>query len=371
MMQNNHKCHIYIWDRLVGEMILVNDVVYFRYDTNFDINISPLSLPISKSQYSFEKLDFQYSIAGVFADSLPDSFGMKILEGYFDRNYKNFIPNIIDKLLFIGDVSLGALSYKPAIDTANSVNIPIDLKDTKMHKKRILQENSYSSIRTAVDMYKSFSPAGGAKQKMILSYYENNKVFYIGEAKKGDISLIVKIDESDKPYDGVDAITEYIYSKVARESGINITNTYLFNDDNGFIHFGIKRFDIDENQERLHTHTLAGLLHMNKSQRIDYIDIMQVTKQYLYIPQSDTQELYRRMIFNYIYNNNDDHLKNYTFLMDKQGKWRLSPAYDLTYNNTVGQRVMMLNINKKMSDEIGYEDFKEIAKIVGISNNDF
>jgi len=86
------------------------------------------------------------------------------------------------------------------------------------------------------------------------------------------------------------------------------------------------------------------------------------------VPQEDLEELYRRMIFNYVYNNNDDHLKNYTFLMDKQGKWRLSPAYDLMYNNTNGQRVMMLNINKKISDEISYSDFEEIANVFSIDN---
>ena len=365
-MQNNSSCLVYIWDTLIGEMILVKDTVYFRYDKNFNIEISPLYLPISKSTYSFKKLDFQHSIAGVFSDSLPDSFGMKIINGYFERNYKKFEPNIIDKLLFVGDVSLGALNYKPAIDSIKSKNIPIELKNAKTLKKEILTNNSYTSIRVAIDMYKSFSPAGGARQKMLLNYNKKENKFYIGKEKKKYKSLIVKIDENDKPNYGADAITEYVYSLIAKECEINITKTYLFEDDAEYKHFAIERFDIDKNNERLHAHTLAGLLHVEKSKRIDYADIMRVAKLQLFVAQEDMEELYRRMIFNYVYNNNDDHLKNYTFLMDKQGKWRLSPAYDLMYNNTNGQRVMMLNINNKISDEIDYSDFEEIANMFKI-----
>lgn len=347
-------------------MTLVNDVIYFRYDKNFKMQISPLCLELASSQYEFKGLDFQYEIAGVFADSLPDSFGMKILDGYFHSTYNNFKPNIIDKLLFIGDVSLGALSYKPAIKNHREKNISIDLKDLKQHKKNILEKNTYSSIRIAIDMYKSFSPAGGARQKMILNYNEEKKEFYIGKLKRGDTPLIVKIDESEKPNDGVDAIIEYIYSKLATECEIDIPKTYLFHDDNGFKHFAIKRFDIDDNGERLHAHTLSGLLHMDKSKMIDYKDIMKIAKSDLGISQDDIKELFRRMLFNYVYNNNDEHLKNYSFLMDKKGQWRLSPAYDITYNNTNGQRNMMQKINGKVSNMVKYSDFEEIAKLYDI-----
>jgi len=353
---------------LVGEMVLVNGVVYFRYDKNFKMDISPLYLELSKSQYSFKELDFQHAIAGVFADSLPDSFGMKIIDGYFQRNHTNFEPNIIDKLLFIGDVSLGALSYKPAIETIKSKNIPLELKNAKSLEKSILSENSFSSIRIAIDMYKSFSPAGGARQKLILNYSKKEDKFYIGKEKKKYKSLIVKIDESDKPHYGIDATTEFIYSKCAKKCGINIPKTYLFEDDNGYKHFAIERFDIDKENQRVHAHTLAGLLHVEKSKRMDYIDIMKIVKLYLLVPQEDIEEMYRRMVFNFVYNNNDDHLKNYSFLMSKDGSWRLSPAYDLMYNNTNGQRVMMLSINNKMSNKVTLTDFNIVAKEIAIEN---
>ena len=367
-MQNNTRCLIYIWDILVGEMVLIKNTVYFKYDKDFKMDISPLSLELSKTQYCFKELNFQHCIAGVFADSLPDSFGMKVIDGYFERTYKRFEPNIIDKLLFIGDVSLGALSYKPAIDSIKNKNIPIALKDAKTLKKSILERNSFSSIRVVIDMYKSFSPAGGAKQKMILNYNKKDNEFYIGKEKKSYKSLIVKIDESDRSGYGVDAITEFIYSKVAKVCGINIPKTYLFEDEDGYKHFGIERFDIDKDKNRLHAHTLGGLLHIEKSKRLDYIEIMKVVKLYLSLPQEDIDEMYRRMVFNYVYNNNDDHLKNYSFLMDKSGEWRLSPAYDLMYNNTNGQRVMMLNINNKTSDEVRYSDFEKVAKELNVLN---
>jgi len=261
-VQNNNRCLIYIWDTFVGEMVLVKSTIYFKYDKDFKMNISPLSLELSKTQYCFKELNFQYSIAGVFADSLPDSFGMKVIDGYFESNYKHFEPNI-----------------------------PIALKDAKSLKKTILQSNSFSSIRVLIDMYKSFSPAGGAKQKMILNYNQKDEIFYIGKEKNSYKSLIVKIDESDVPYYGVDAIIEFIYSKVAKICGINITQTYLFEDEDGYKHFAIERFDIDKDLGRLHTHTLSGLLHIEKSKRMDYIEIMKIAKLYLSLPQEDIDEM--------------------------------------------------------------------------------
>ena len=368
MMQNNSKCSVYLWDKLVGEMILVKEKIYFKYDSSFDMEISPLSLPLSQTQYEFSTYTFQESIAGVFSDSLPDSFGMKIIQNYFSREYENYNPNTIDKLLFIGDVSLGALSYRPAIGHSQKVNVPIVLSDAKKYKKEILQQNSYSSLRELIDMYKSFSPAGGARQKMILSHNIEKHNFYIGEARKGDISLIVKIDESSTPNELVDTSVEFIYSKLARKCEINMPNTYLFEDDDGFKHFAIQRFDIDPDGERLHVHTLAGLLNFEKSTKLDYEKFMFIAKKHLFVSQEDIQEIFRRMIFNYVYNNNDDHLKNHSFIMSKKGKWRLSPAYDLMYNNTNGQREMMMSINSKSSHDVKYNDFKVLAKSYKVEN---
>lgn len=368
MMENNSKCSVYIWDKHVGEMILVKEKIYFKYDSSFDMEISPLSLPLSQTQYEFSTYTFQESIAGVFADSLPDSFGMKIIQNYFSKEYKNYNPNTIDKLLFIGDVSLGALSYRPAIEGSQKVNVPIILSDAKRYKKEILKQNSYTSLRELIDMYKSFSPAGGARQKMILSLNEEKDNFYIGKAKHGDVSLIVKIDESSAPNEFIDTTIEFIYSKLARKCGINIPKTYLFQDSDGFKHFGIERFDITEDGERLHVHTLAGLLHFEKSTTLDYEKFMFIAKKHLFLSQEDMQEIFRRMVFNYVYNNNDDHLKNHSFIMSRQGKWHLSPAYDLMYNNTNGQREMMMSINSKSSSDVEYNDFEVLAKEYKIDN---
>lgn len=184
MMQNNTKCEVYIWDILVGEMVIVKGSVYFKYNESFNLNISPMSLQLSRAQFNFDSLVFQYKLPGVFADSLPDSFGMKIIDKYFNEAYNNFTPNIIDKLLFIGDVSLGALRYKPVIGKPTKKNISILLKEAKQFKKDMLIDNNYDSIRYAIDMYRSFSPTGGAKEKLILSYNKKKNIFYIGEAKK-------------------------------------------------------------------------------------------------------------------------------------------------------------------------------------------
>ncbi len=366
MMQNNYRCQIYLWDQLVGEMVLVKESVYFKYNEAFDLNISPIALPLSSAQYNFDTLDFQHKLPGVFSDSLPDNFGMKVIDNYFAQIYTNFTPNIIDKLLFIGDVSLGALKYKPNPVKSNTKSIPIMLREVRQFQKVMLEDNTYDSIRNVIDMYKTFSPVGGAKEKLILSYNEQKQSFYIGETKKGDKALIVKIDESEYPHYGAASIIEYIYSLVAASCGINIPKTYLFDDTLGYKHFAIERFDIDINADRLHTHTLSGLLNLEKSTSIDYANIFTLAKQQLLVSQEDIDELFRRMVFNYTYNNNDDHLKNTTFLMDKHGRWKLSPAYDLTYNNTKWQREMILKINKKLSSQVNYSDFAQLGDRFGV-----
>ncbi|MEA2100440.1 MAG: type II toxin-antitoxin system HipA family toxin [Campylobacterota bacterium] len=365
MHQNNNKCHVYLWNKLVGTLVLVGSKIYFRYDETFNMEISPLELKISKEQKCVD-LDFQYGLPGVFADSLPDGFGMEIIEDYFSEYAPNMTPNVIDKLLFIGEVSLGALTYKPAYQVTHANNIPIELNDIKQHKKNILAKKGYSSVRELIDMYQSFSPSGGARQKMIINYNPKNENFSIGSTQKDEVALILKNDESIKKDDGRAGIIEYIYSQAAIKSGINMTKCYLFKDEDGYSHFATQRFDIDNKGERMHAHTLAGLLNVDKAKRIDYLDFMRISNTELDVPVEDIKEIYRRMVFNYIYNNHDDHLKNHSFLMDKKGNWQLSPAYDLTYNDKIGHRAMKLTINGKKSTNLSINDFKAVAMKYGI-----
>jgi serine/threonine-protein kinase HipA len=366
--ENNNKCSVYLWDTHVGEIILIKENLYFKYNKNFKMNISPIELPLSTSQFNFSQLHYQYGLPGVFSDSLPDGFGMKIIDDYFQDNYPNFKPNIVDKLLFIGDVSFGALSYKPAYNISKTTNIPIELAQIKQHKKNILSDKSYLSIKEAAAVYRSFSPAGGAREKIILNYNKTDKSFSVGFNKKFDTPILLKLDESLRAEDGRNGIIEYIYSQIAKKAGINITDTYLFKDDEGFSHFAIDRFDVNENGEKLHQHTLSGLLNFDKSKRIDYSDFMNIAKTHLLVKKPDLEEIYRRMIFNFVYNNNDDHLKNHSFIMNEKGEWSISPAYDLTFNDKIAQRTLMLNINGKRSSEAKFEDFQTLAEKFEIEN---
>lgn len=360
-MLNNNRCSIFIWNEKVGELIIVNDSLYFKYDEDFNMEISPLELRNSRAQYNFSDLKYQHGLPGVFADSLPDSFGMKIIDDYFNDNFPRFEANVIDKLLFIGSVSFGALSYRPAYKITEDGNIPIKLAEIKEHKKNILEKNNYTSLREAVDMYRSFSPAGGARQKIILNYNKKDNSFSIGKNINNDIPILLKINESEFSGDSRNSIIEYIYSKVAQKAGIRIPETYLFKDEEHFFHFAIERFDINANGDKLHKHTLSGLLNFDKIKRIDYSDFMNIAQRQLFLPKEDIKEIYRRMVFNYIYNNNDDHLKNHSFLMSMDAKWRLSPAYDLTYNDKITSRNMMMSINNKKSSDVTIDDFKKVA----------
>ena len=293
---------------------------------------------------------------------------MEILNKYFEDNYPDFTPNTIDKLLFIGDVSLGALEYRPAYANVEDESLGIKLQELRTHKKELLRTKDYNSVRNLVSLYKSFSPLAGARSKLLLNYHPSTESFSIGKACIDEIAIILKLDETQSSIKSIDTKVEWIYSQVAKKVGLNMFETYLFKDEDGFSHFGAQRFDVDENGERFHTISLSGLLNVDKAQRIDLKEFLEIGKSILFLPKENLEEIFRRIVFNYVYNNNDDHLKNHEFLMSKDGTWRLSPLFDVTFNSKIGSRYMRTKINSKNSDKATLDDFAVIAKEYKIKN---
>ena len=223
-------------------------------------------------------------------------------------------------------------------------------------------------------MLKVGTSAGGAKPKAIIAYNETTKELRSGQVKAppGFTYWLLKFDglEGGKIKDnpvGIGRI-EYAYHKMALDCGINMTECRLWHEGQK-AHFMTKRFDRDEAGEKLHLQTLCGLAHFDRDKRYSYEQLFRVMRQ-LYLSHSDMEQMYRRMIFNVLARNHDDHTKNHAFIMDKQGRWSLAPAYDLCYSYSPSgtwTRYHQLSLNGKR-DHYTYDDLIAAAPHADIRN---
>ena len=342
-----------LWGTLVG--YLANDEennVYFTYDPSFiarGIEISPIVLPLRREPYSFPRLTSETyrTLPGLFADSLPDNFGRKVINEYLisiGRDKNSLTP--IEELLYIGKRGMGALEYYPHLDGSLDESTEIRIEDIANAAKDVLKRRSESEIKPEIgklrDLIKIGSSAGGAKAKAIIAYNETTGVYRSGQidAGKGFTYWIIKFDKLDKEekdsfFDSYQTREEYAYYLMARSAGINMSECRLLKEGDDY-HFLAKRFDryVDENGvlRKLHMATACGLAHIDYADKhnFSYSALFSILDR-LHCPFEDRYELFRRMVYNVMASNYDDHSKNFSFLMDREGKWRLSPAYDLTY----------------------------------------
>ena len=344
-----------LWGTLVG--YLANDEennVYFTYDPSFiarGIEISPLVLPLRREPYSFPRLvsETYRTLPGLFADSLPDKFGRKVINEYLisiGRDKNSLTP--IEELLYIGKRGMGALEYYPHLDGSLDESTEIHIEDIATAARDVLKRRSQSEIKPGIgrlrDLIKIGSSAGGAKAKAIIAYNEQTGVYRSGQidAGEGFSYWIIKFDKLDKEdkdsfFDSYQTREEYAYYLMAKAAGINMTECRLLKEGDDY-HFMTKRFDryVDEKGilRKLHMATACGLAHIDYADKhnFSYGTLFSILDR-LHCPFEDRYELFRRMVFNVMASNYDDHSKNFSFLMDREGKWRLSPAYDLTYAN--------------------------------------
>lgn len=302
-------------DRKVGVLSLTPDnrLCAFEYDRSWiaeGFSISPLELPLRPGIFVAKPQPFAGNF-GIFEDSLPDGYGRYLLhkalakEGIDDRNLSS-----LDRLSIVGQSGMGALTYKP---------VRIISGETEISDFDLLQEKALEVLREQQDtdagllLYNSGN-SGGARPKAVFSDEEGH--------------WLVKFRHTYDPQDI--GRQEYRYNAIARECGINLPDFKL----TAGKYFTSRRFDIDRDGKRVHVATAGGLLGISLSEPVlDYSNLLALTG---YITQNvdDVEEMYRRMVFNYLTDNKDDHCKNFSFLVSKDisGKWtwRLAPAYDLT-----------------------------------------
>lgn len=365
------KVYPHLWDKKIGTIIYDDGKVYFEYDDAFrgsGLEISPFKLPLDlKGVYTNDDERYFSGLAGVFHDSLPDKFGTKVIERYFES--KGIAPyelNVVQKLMFVGNKSMGAITYKPSEEILEdkSTSQIIDIQDFYENSKKIVTGEAIDVIEKMYEFMESSASAGGARAKAIVGF--NPDTLEMTNATKGYLPngfehWLIKFDEERDGKSLDYTKLEYVYMSMARDSGIDIPEIQLFEHEN-LRHFLIKRFDRVDN-ERIHTHTLAGLTHtdFNIPKHYSYDMLLKLTLN-LTGEQSAVKEQFRRMVFNVIARNQDDHAKNFSFMMNRKGVWSITPAYDITYANGVEYtKNHQLSIRGKVND-FAIEDLLYIAK---------
>lgn len=375
----NHKVGVVLWDdnRKIG---------LFEFDKKFlksNLNISPIhiSLEVAKKgrtvfSFPFLNPETYKGLPGFLADCLPDKFGNQIIDAWLaqqGRDKDSFNP--VERLCYIGKRSMGALEFEPETSTKKEESNTLEienlvkfaseiLNERKNFKTNLNSENGYNEI------FQIGSSAGGARAKAVIAYNKNT-----GEVKSGQIENLKDFDYWLIKFDGVTneqlgdpkgyGKIEYAYYLMALDCGINISES-LLKKENNRAHFMTKRFD-RQSGEKIHMQTLCGLAHFdyNLPTAYSYEQAFQVIRE-MKLSHKDTEQLFTRMVFNIMARNQDDHTKNISFLMNKEGEWSISPAYDITYAynpNNFWLKNHQMSINGKRENQlITKKDVLTIAK---------
>ena len=378
---------VYIWGQHAGTVAWdeSRQAGSFEYTPEFvqsGNELSPLMMPLQAHRvYQFPNLspDTFIGLPGLLADALPDAFGKALLDRWLTSIGRTF-ANPVERLCYQGKRSMGALEFVPAQDNYlergtqleidSLVEVAREVLDTKKQLNVNLNEDTKEAIANIIRVGTS---AGGQRAKAVIAYNDTTGEVRSGqiEAPEGFRHWLLKLDGvtntelgDPKHYGQI----EYIYSLMAREAGINMTECRLL-EENGRAHFMTRRFDRINGNEKVHMQTLCGMAHYDYKmlRAFSYEQVFQVMRR-LRLPYSQAEEMYRRMVFNVIARNQDDHTKNISFLMDKNGQWSLSPAYDLSWAyNPAGTWTSkhQMSINNKW-DDISRDDLLSVAKNVNI-----
>jgi serine/threonine-protein kinase HipA len=337
---------VYLWGKQIGAVAWNAPVqaATFAYTADFyktGLQPSPLHMPVSGSNmgtFTFSNLNRETfdGLPGMLADALPDKFGNTLINVWLAKNGRaEGSMNPIEKLLYMGNRSMGALEFRPAMKRASSKAVDVNIDELLELTNNIMQQKSSLNVNTydeeaLTSILQIGSSAGGARPKGIIAMHEVTGHIISGQATipKGYQHWIIKFDgvsdmELGKPL-GYGCI-EYAYHLMARAAGIEMTACKLW-EEGGRAHFMTRRFDRAGN-EKIHMQTLCGIAHydFNAAGAYSYEQALLIAQQ-IGLPKPALSQLFKRMVFNVIARNQDDHSKNISFLMGKDGVWRLSPA---------------------------------------------
>ena len=377
-----------LWGRTIGAVTVTgaNGVAAFEYDRAFvesGIQVAPIVMPLSERIYSFPDLPWRtfHGLPGMLADSLPDKFGNALIDAWLasqGRTPDSF--NAVERLCYTGARGMGALEFAPVVGpvTRTAKKIEIDalvklasdvLRNRNDLKGTFADEKRAQSLK---DILRVGTSAGGARAKAVIAWNPHTNEVRSGQvtASDGFDYWLLKFDgvsnNRDKELNdpkGYGAI-EYAYSLMAREAGITMSECRLL-EEHGRRHFMTRRFDRLSGGAKLHMQSLCALAHydFNSAGAYSYEQALQVIRM-LGLQTDAVEEQFRRMVFNIVARNQDDHVKNIAFLMNKAGRWTLAPAYDITYSyNPAGdwtsQHQMTMNGKR---DDFTLADFRACAR---------
>jgi serine/threonine-protein kinase HipA len=377
-----------LWGRTIGAVALGDsaETATFEYDPAFSksgIEVAPLTMPLSRRLYSFPSLrpETFHGLPGLLADSLPDRFGNALINAWLARSGR--LPesfNAVERLCYTGLRGMGALEYVPStrLDVSGTSRIEVDklvelASEVLTHRDNLhgwVKENGNEAALQ--DILRVGTSAGGARAKAVIAWNPQTGEVRSGQVKAGSgfEYWLMKFDgvsgNKDKEQEdpkGYGAI-EYAYYRMAVDAGITMSPSRLF-EENGRRHFMTKRFDRLDGGGKLHMQSLCGMAHydFNQAGAYGYEQALQVIRR-LGLPMAAIEEQFRRMVFNIVARNQDDHVKNIAFLMDRTGKWSLSPAFDMTYSyqpNGQWTARHQMTLNGKR-DGFTLDDFKACAQ---------
>ncbi len=379
---------VLLWGTVIGTVSVdESGIANFKYSDEMlesGIEVSPLVMPLSRQVYAFPALNEETfnGLPGLLADSLPDKFGNAIIDAWLEsQGRERGSLNAVEKLCYEGSRGMGALEYKPIIGEkySKSEKIKVDAlvelaSDILSKRVNMKVYPDHKNLRRLISVGTS---AGGARAKALIAWNEETGEICSGQVKvpEGFGQWIIKFDGVDNNKDKEDEDSsyhtriEYAYYLMAIDCGIEMMESRLY-EENGRYHFMTKRFDRLKNGQKLHMQTLGALAHydFNTAGANSYEQAAFVIRE-LGMGAVEVKELMRRMVFNIITKNNDDHVKNISFLMNKEGVWSLAPAYDLTYvynPNGIWTSKHQMTVNGKRED-IQEEDILAAGLTVGIS----
>jgi serine/threonine-protein kinase HipA len=381
-----------LWGRRVAAVSMADatGVAAFQYDPEFvhsGIELSPIVLPLSSRIYSFPSLPriSFHGLPGLLADSLPDKFGNALIDAWLatqGRTPESFDP--VERLCYIGMRGMGALEFAPATGPRprRSTRIRVDAlvtlaSEILMHRSTISASFTQRRRSEALkEILRVGTSAGGARAKAIIAWNPETNEVRSGQvmAPEGFGYWLLKFDgvsgNRDKEMEDPKGYTviEYAYSLMAQAAGIEMTECRLL-EEGGRRHFMTRRFDRTSDGGKIHMQSLAALAHLdfNAAGANSYEQAFDMIRR-LKLPMHAVEQQFRRMMFNVVARNQDDHVKNIAFLMDRQGEWSLAPAFDLTYAYNPDGRWTnhhQMTINGKQ-DEFTLEDFRACAATAGL-----
>jgi serine/threonine-protein kinase HipA len=379
---------VILWGRDIGAVtwLAERETGVFQYAPEFvesGIGVAPLMMPLASIPYEFPELPratFK-GLPGLLADSLPDRFGNALIDAWLageGRAPDSFNP--VERLCYIGTRGMGALEFQPAILGAASPRKRLEIDALVRLASRVLDtriglQGKFSGADDAdviEDIIRVGTSAGGARAKAILAWNETTGEFRSGQvpAGQGFTHWLMKFDgvSGNRDKELVDpqgyGLIEFAYHRMAVAAGIEMTECRLHRE-NGRAHFMTKRFDRLDSGEKIHAQSLCAMMHFdfNRPDAYSYEQALGVIRR-LRMPMAAVEQQYRRAVFNVIGRNHDDHVKNIAYLMNKQGAWSLSPAFDVAYSyNPTGAWTSrhQMSVNGKR-DGFEIEDLVALAR---------